>query len=135
VTTGLPYAADNISGSENIAVDVFGISNVSGGAIGPQFMPDNAKFFLDVYEYVQLKLKKESGIDMPPMNLWSPFIGSMLVMAYISGAWYKGRAGYEIGDADQRLKAFYKWNPHPDEMKHMESIFKTYTAVIGGKVA
>jgi hypothetical protein len=126
INTGLPYAAniDKIPGSLRRHFD-------SGGAIGPQFMPINAKLFMKWYQYANA----ESGMNYPPPNPFDPLTGTVMAYLYIASEFYarqghidangqaimlKGnitRPGYEAGNSNKMYNAVGKWNPLPPQIR------------------
>lgn len=117
--TGLPYVenTDKIPGSLRRHFD-------SGGAIGPQFMPINAKLFMKWYQYANA----ESGMQFPPPNPFDPLTGTVMTYLYIASEFKarhgrinedghavmaKGgvtRPGYVAGNRGKMFEALYKWN-------------------------
>lgn len=118
--TGLPY----VKNVKALPGSFKGEGSGSGGAIGPQFMPLNARLFMTWYK----KANRSIGNPHPVMNPFNPWTGTMLAYLYLSSEFYHRqldindktdviRPGYEISDRtsyarqDTRMKALLKWNP------------------------
>lgn len=125
-TSGLPY-------KKNVFVlpgSIRGSSDGSGGAIGPQLMPINARLFMEWYTQANEKLKNK----FPSPNPFNPWTGTMLTYLYLSSEFYHRQAnvenktevirpGYSILEGtdaehiaydryrDPRIRALLKWNP------------------------
>lgn len=125
-STGLPY----VKNIEQIPGSARGDGDGSGGAIGPQFMPINARLFMGWYQQANSQL----GDEFPAMNPFNPWMGTELAYLYLSSEFYHRQAnvndvltdvvrpGYQILDntntetpfdpsTDPRMKALLKWNP------------------------
>jgi hypothetical protein len=116
-TSGIPYAkyVDKIPGSE------WGnrLFNISGGAIGPQFMPLNARLFMQWYTEANNRL----GNKYPEVNLFEPYTGTILSYLYLASEWYGRhgdvdsktiyvRPGYKASNSElEKIESFQKWNP------------------------
>ncbi len=122
--SGLPY----LKHVKKIPGSLRGSGDGSGGAIGPQFMPINARLFMSWYEEANKKL----GNSLPAANLFNPWTGTILTYLYLSSEFYHRqmdvdnvthvvRPGYAVlssNDAnlaftrkDPRIRALRKWNP------------------------
>ncbi|MBI2074302.1 MAG: hypothetical protein HYT83_00520 [Candidatus Levybacteria bacterium] len=123
--TGLPY----IKNVEMLPGSLRGSGDGSGGAIGPQFMPLNARLFMTWYE----KANQKNGNQLPSPNPFNPWTGTMLTYLYLSSEFYHRqlnindvtavvRPGYALpedngstiaydSNTDPRMKALLKWNP------------------------
>ena len=123
-STGLPYI-------RNVAFlpgSARGYGDGSGGAIGPQLMPLNARLFMKWYE----EANKQIGSQFPEANPFNPWTGIMLSYLYLSSEFYHRqlnvndvldvvRPGYSLLNdetidlayqrSDPRIKALLKWNP------------------------
>lgn len=123
-TSNLPYV-------ENVAMIPGSIrtsGDGSGGAIGPQFMPINARLFMTWYT------KANNALDniFPSPNLFNPWIGMIMTSLYLTSEFYHRQAhvnnithvirpGYSLlptadskvafTNLDPRMKALLKWNP------------------------
>lgn len=123
-SSGLPY----VSNVKLLPGSARGWGDGSGGAIGPQFMPLNARLFMTWYARANQKL----GNEYPEMNPFNPWMGTMLSYLYLSSEFYHRqlnvnnvtdvvRPGYEVLStdtshlayqrSDPRIKALLKWNP------------------------
>lgn len=118
--TGLPY----VKNVKALPGSFRGSGDGSGGAIGPQFMPLNARLFMTWYKEANASL----GNAYPTMSPFNPWTGTMLAYLYISSEFYHRqldvtnitpvvRPGYELTSApsytrqDPRMRALLKWNP------------------------
>lgn len=100
----------------------------SGGAIGPQFMPINARLFMTWYKEANSAL----GNIFPEPNLFNPWTGMIMTSLYLTSEFYHRQAdinnitsvvrpGYALlttADSevaftrqDPRMRALLKWNP------------------------
>lgn len=124
-STGLPYK-ENV---RKLPGSVRGWGDGSGGAIGPQLMPLNARLFMGWYK----EANQKTGNVLPNPNPFNPWTGTMLAYLYLSSEFYHRqldinditdvvRPGYAVLEdrnsnvlydpkADPRMKALLKWNP------------------------
>lgn len=116
-STGLPYLdyVRTIPGSERGDF----IANSSGGAIGPQFMPINARLFMDWYDRANARL----GNKYPAANPFVPYISEIMTELYLAAEWFGRhgsingvtefvRPGYNAYASDAyKISVFRKWNP------------------------
>lgn len=117
--TGLPYM-DNvrtIPGSQRGDIK----KNLSGGAIGPQFMPLNALTIMEKYKIANERLGNKYPTDP---NIFDPIVANILSTVFIASSLYARhpdtddvaksikRPGYDTtGTEEDRIKALEKWNP------------------------
>lgn len=103
--SGLSYKAENIPGSYRGDPTV----NLSGGAIGLQFMPDKA---------VELhRLLRSVGVKFNPFDIESSLIAAWVFLArreHLSDNLI--REGYMRNDDNQIRSALAKWNPYPSQI-------------------
>lgn len=137
-TTGLPF----LDNWESIPGSLRGdpSQNLSGGAIGPQFMPLNAVLFLNKYNTARDKM---SNTDVPDLNLWDPYTGTILGYLYIASAFYARhgnlepvnvlRPGYMKGNDEMIRAATQKWNPHAGQINQIVTAGYSYWEEFGGK--
>lgn len=125
-SSGLPY----VRNVKQLPGSFRGSGDGSGGAIGPQFMPLNARLFMTWYDKANVQLNNE----YPEVNPFNPLSGTILTYLYISSEFYHRqlninnvitdvvRPGYSILDSttaasayhpklDPRIRALLKWNP------------------------
>lgn len=138
-TTGLPfyenwqYIPGSLRGDSSV--------NLSGGAIGPQFMPLNSVLFLEKYNQAR---KKIGNNNIPDLNLWDPYTGTILGYLYIASAFYARhgnltpikeylRPGYIKGSDLAIREATKKWNPHAGQINQIVSAGYSYWEKFGGK--
>lgn len=114
--TNLPFDPQNLPGS------LWGdrSKNVSGGAIGLQFMPPNA---LRIY-----RMLDEAGVKFNPFDLSTSLIGGWVFLAeqefYQDGRVF--RYGYLRGNRYAIESALQKWNPHDDQIYAIYNAASSY---------
>lgn len=86
--TGFNFTRGNIPGSERGNP----LHNLSGGAIGPQFMPILWLLFADKYNAVNKKM----GYKFPPLSPLDPIMGTLLATLYLASS-FKHREGLANG--------------------------------------
>lgn len=119
--TSLNFIPENIPGSEWGNRNV----NISGGAIGLQFMPNKALELYRLFDQVNIKFN--------PFDLESALIGAWVFLA-------KGelvgntevRYGYLKGDKAKIIAAITKWNPFPDQINKIYNTAVDYYNRFGG---
>lgn len=113
INTGLNFIPENIPGSEWRDKHI----NISGGAIGLQFMPSKA---LEIYY-----LLEKVNYKFNPFDLESALIGAWVFLARgeLIGN-NEVRFGYLKGHADKIKGAIAKWNPLADQIN------KIYNAAV-----
>lgn len=110
-------------------------ANLSGGAIGPQFMPINAMLFINKYNEAKGRLRG----DIPDINLWDPYTGTVLGYMYIASSFYARhgslepiydylRPSYRRGDDAVMRAATSKWNPHAGQINQIMEAAYSYSS-------
>lgn len=119
--TGFPFTPDNIPGS--IRGDER--YNLSGGAIGCQFMPILWRVFELKYNFVNNKRKHK----FPPLSPFDPIMATMMATLYLSsyfnhreglrnGQWVRDETTLRIGYNDEFLEPFLKYPSLLDEERN-----------------
>lgn len=107
--TGLKFKPENIPGSERGDPQ----ENLSGGAIGLQFMPSKALNIYELFEKYNLQrnLEQDQELHFNPFDPTSSVIGAWIFLAQHEDLGELGeRYGYRRGDQEKMLKALMKWN-------------------------
>lgn len=110
--TGFEVTKDNIPGSERGNP----LYNLSGGAIGPQFMP----LLWRVFELKYNETNKKRTNKFPPLSPFDPIMGTMMATLYLSsyfnhreglanGKWVKDDSTLRIGYENEYLNLFIKY--------------------------
>ncbi len=138
---GIEYSADKIPGS-TWREEYREKNEASGGAIGPQFMPINAKLFMKWFEYAN------SSLDMkyPHPNPFDPLTGTVMTYLYVASEFhahhgeiqngqavtrvYKDdqfiRPGYLAGNETAMIAALRKWNNYTPQVNIAIQIGEDY---------
>lgn len=131
-----PYRAhlNNLPGSFR------GKGSASGGAIGPQLMPNNALQYIGWYN----QANREVGNMYPSPNPFDIYSGTILTNLFIASEVFARhpqisqygtkietyeeviRFGYQRGKDDQIEKAFAKWNPHQEQIATIVAAGESY---------
>lgn len=129
--TGLPYLkyVDTIPGSEWTA------GSGSGGAFGMQFEGPMAVMMTDKYDQANGRL----GYKYPPMNIFEPFMGTVLCTLFLSSEFefrHGGadkKAGFFVpgyrstGSDDYKIAVLEKWNPYaPEDRRALDAGYDYY---------
>lgn len=119
---------------DNLPGSLRGQDSLSGGAIGPQLMPNNALIYINWYNQANRKLDRK----YPYPNPFDIYTGTILAYLFVASEVYARhpeisqygtglktyqeitRSGYERRNIEQIKKATAKWNPH---QKQIETIF------------
>lgn len=107
--TGLKFVPENIPGSKRGDTN----ENLSGGAIGLQFMPSKALAIYELFEKYDLQrnLESDQELHFNPFDPTSSVIGAWVFLAQHEDLGELGeRYGYRRGDQEKMLKALMKWN-------------------------
>lgn len=123
--SGIKYRTEAIPGS--LRGD-----NASGGAVGPQFMPVWARFFMESYQEANARIPEDERLPGP--NLWDPFTAMTLSALYVDSSFH-GRSN-DVDRPDQnavrpgygvdRTLSLRKWNPWPPEVEAVSSADDAY---------
>lgn len=122
--TGLPFDPENVPGSERGNVQ----ENISGGAIGMQFMPGNALGIYELFEKYNLSrdLENDPELKFNPFNVESSVIGAWVFLARHERFTQGERFGYLRGDDEKMIFALRKWNNVPAVAKSTLGNAKDY---------
>lgn len=109
--TGMLFDPENVPGSERGNVQ----ENISGGAIGMQFMPGNALGIYELFEKYNLSrdLEKDPELKFNPFNVESSVVGAWVFLARHERFTQGERFGYLRGDDEKMIFALRKWNNVP----------------------
>lgn len=121
--TDLPYSTyvNTIPGS------VRGSGDSSGGALGPQFMPNNLKEFMGMYKQANARLANRYP-DVNPFEPWTAFIITNL---YLVNKGYRVVDGDPDRALDPRFDALMAWNPSKKQMTEVLQKGNSYSEVFG----
>lgn len=103
--TGLKYYPENVQGSGRGDIE----KNLSGGAIGLQFMPGNALMIYNALEKI--------GEKFNPFDPESSIVGAWVFLAM---------NGYKRGDFESQRKAIQGWNRDTDQIKAVFNVANDY---------
>jgi hypothetical protein len=135
-STGFNFTRGNIPGSERGNP----LHNLSGGAVGPQFMPVLWLLFADKYNAVNKKI----GNKFPPLSPFDPIMGTMLSTLYLASSFKHReglangtrvkdestlRAGYEKRDLDMFIKYPQLFEEEKSEGKLWSTRSKLYKVI------
>lgn len=122
--TGLLFDPENVPGSERGNAQ----ENISGGAIGMQFMPGTALAIYELFEKYNLSrdLENDPELKFNPFNPESSVIGAWVFLARHERFTQGERFGYLRGDDEKMMFALRKWNNVPAVAKSTLSNAKDY---------
>lgn len=135
-TTGLPYKkyVKFLPGSAR------GPGDGSGGAVGEQFMPLNARIFSLWYTTANERLKNK----YPAPNVFNPITGTVLKYLMLASEYYHRhptydsktdvvRVGFVDGDAEKEEASVAKWNGNSKQISSVLAAGKSYKEKFGNE--
>lgn len=128
--TGFDFTADNIIGSDRGDPRY----NLSGGAIGPQFMPLLWRVFQLKYNFTNSRRTKK----FPPISPNDPIMGTMMSTLYLSsyfnhreglsnGKWVRDETTLRIGYEKEYLDMFLRYPAMIDRDKDSNTTWENHT--------